>query len=470
MREFRGLWIATVANIDWPSRSGLAVESQQSELLTILDRASALRMNAVLLQIRAAGDAMYPSTLEPWSRSLTGVQGTSPGWDPLAYAVEQAHARGLELHAWFNPFRAGNLSDSLSLSPLHFARQRPDLARSYCTQRWFDPGEPEVQAHTFAVIRDVLRRYDIDAVHLDDYFYPYPDSRCAGLAFPDSASYARYVVSGGALARNDWRRANVNTFVQQLQQVVRAESPTVRVGISPFGIWRPGTPPGIVGLDSYASIFADSRLWLTSGWVDYLAPQLYWSRSSTGQNFAALLEWWRTQNTQQRHLWPGLAAYRVNDGSASAYQASEVSGQIADVFARRTAAGGPTGTILYNTTVILQNRGGLASLLESSVFADAAVVPATPWLGAGVPAAPAFSVSTPLASGARTVSISSGAVDVQWWLVRWRDGNRWQSALRPATVSSVTVPAASGGQPVSAVAVNAISRVGVASAAAQWAP
>ncbi len=470
-REFRGLWIATVANIDWPSRSGLAVEAQQAELLAILDRAQALRLNAVLLQVRAAGDALYMSNLEPWSRALTGTQGANPGWDPLAYAVTQAHARGIELHAWFNPFRAGNLSDSLQRSPTHFSRTRPDLARAYCTQRWFDPGEADVHTHTFAVIRDVVRRYDIDAVHLDDYFYPYPDARCAGLPFPDSVTYARYVAQGGALTRNDWRRDNVNRFVEQLQREVRRESPTVRVGISPFGIWRPGTPPGIVGLDSYASIFADSRLWLNRGWVDYLSPQLYWARNSSGQPFNTLLDWWMTQNTMQRHLWPGLAAYRVADGTGSAYVASEIEGQIVSTRARVSAAGGPSGAILYNTTSVMQNRGGLATLLAASVYASDAVVPATPWLDASQPVAPVFTVGAASAAGARTVRVTSAPDPVvRWWLVRWRDGTTWRSRVLPIATNTINIPAGNASQPTSAVAVYAISRTGVASAPTLWTP
>jgi len=307
-REFRGLWVATVANIDWPSRSGLTTAQQQTELTAIFDMARATGLNAIVLQVRANGDALFASSLEPWSRSLTGTQGISPGWDPLAYAVTEAHARGLELHAWFNPFRAGNLSDSLRMDPGHFGKRRPELTRAYCTQLWFDPGESAVQDQAIAVVQDVVRRYGVDAVHLDDFFYPYPDTRCPNLQFPDSAGYARYRTGGGTLGRDDWRRDNVNRFVERLYRDVHAVDPLVRVGISPFGIWRPGNPAGIVGLDAYGSIYADSRLWLQRGWVDYFAPQLYWSIASTGQSFPALVDWWSQQNTLRRHLWPGLAA------------------------------------------------------------------------------------------------------------------------------------------------------------------
>ena len=459
-REFRGLWIATVANIDWPSRTGLSAAAAQAEFTAILDRAQATGLNALVLQVRAAGDALFPSTLEPWSRSLTGTQGTDPGWDPLAWALQQAHARGLELHAWFNPFRAGNLGDSLARSPLHFANRRPDLSRAYCTQLWFDPGEPDVRAHALAVIADVVQRYDIDAVHLDDYFYPYPDSRCSGLQFPDSASYARYRASGGQLARNDWRRDNVNQFVQALRPAVHTIRPTARVGISPFGIWRPGFPTGIVGLDSYASIFADSQLWFVNGWVDYFAPQLYWARSSVGQNFDALLDWWISRNTQRRHLWPGLGAYRVADGSASAFPATEIEAQVNAVRQRAPVNGGSTGTILYNTTVLMQNRDGLATRLGGASFASPAVVPATPWLGGSAPPAAA---ATAIGSGASaTLRLTIPSDGARWWVARWWTGSQW--ALRQQAVSSNTMawPTTSAGTLAAAVHVQLLGPTGMA--------
>jgi uncharacterized lipoprotein YddW (UPF0748 family) len=463
-REFRGLWVATVGNIDWPSRSDLSIGQQQAELTTILDRAQAIGFNAVILQVRAAGDALYPSTLEPWMRSLTGTQGTSPGWDPLAFAVQAAHARGLELHAWFNPFRAGNLSDTLRLHVQHFGVRRPDLLKRYCTQLWFDPGEPDVREHALEVMRDVVRRYDVDAVHLDDYFYPYPDSRCPSLSFPDSASFARYRAGGGTLDVANWRRDNVNQFVEALRPTVHAIRPTARVGVSPFGIWRPGTPAGITGLDSYASIYADSQWWLTRGWVDYFAPQLYWSRSSTGQNFDVLIAWWASRNTQQRHLWPGLAAYRVADGTTSAFSANEIDGQVREVrrLADLNAPGAPRGTILYNTTSVLQNRGGLATLLEGSVFTTRAAVPATPWL-----TAPAWNSADRSITFERRVGGfvrvrgTRPPAQVRWWLLRWRTASGWTFRQYPISVDSVAWPVLSTGAAAEQVALEFLAPNGV---------
>jgi len=469
-REFRGLWVATVANIDWPSRSGLTTAQQQTELTAIFDMARATGLNAIVLQVRANGDALFASSLEPWSRSLTGTQGISPGWDPLAYAVTEAHARGLELHAWFNPFRAGNLSDSLRMDPGHFGKRRPELTRAYCTQLWFDPGESAVQDQAIAVVQDVVRRYGVDAVHLDDFFYPYPDTRCPNLQFPDSAGYARYRTGGGTLGRDDWRRDNVNRFVERLYRDVHAVDPLVRVGISPFGIWRPGNPAGIVGLDAYGSIYADSRLWLQRGWVDYFAPQLYWSIASTGQSFPALVDWWSQQNTLRRHLWPGLAAYRVADGSTSAFASGEIASQVSLARSRAATSGGPTGTLLYNTTSLRLNRDGLASLLGGGVFATPALVPATTWLDGTLPSAPTV-VATATASSTPTLRVTvsgDGGKALAWWAVRWRNGTLWSMRLLPSTVRTTDIPGGAGASSTDAVVVHAIDKVGNASAPAVW--
>jgi len=462
-REFRGMWVATVANIDWPSRSGLSVTQQQTELVALLEVAREARLNAVVLQVRAAGDALFPSALEPWSRSFTGTQGQDPGWDPLAFAVTEAHRRGLELHAWFNPFRAGNLSDTLRLAPAHLGVRRPDLMRRSCGQLWFDPGEPETQDHALAVITDVVRRYDVDAVHLDDYFYPYPSSGCTAATFPDSAAYARYVAAGGPLARDAWRRDNIDRFIERLYRDVHAAAPLVRVGVSPFGIWRPGNPTGIVGLDAFASIYADSRKWLQSGWVDYFAPQLYWSIASSGQSFPALLNWWGQQNTQRRHLWPGLASYRIGTGT-SPYANSEIASQIALVRDATATAGGASGSILYNGSSVKNNLGGFAAGLAAGLYANGALPPVSSWLDAAPPAAPVMTVASGAAT--HTVSLASGSSDTWWYLVRWRANGGWRQRLVPVAQRTVDVPASG----VDGVVVNAVDRAANASADAVWRP
>lgn len=293
-REFRGAWIAIVHNIDWPSRKGLSASAQQAELIRMLDKLAALRINAVMFQVRPECDAAYPSAKEPWSQWLTGTMGKNPGYDPLAFyplafCLHEAHARGMEVHAWFNPFRALSNS-SYKASSKHITRAAPHLTKRYGSMVWCDPSMAEARGRAMAAILDVVQRYDVDGIHLDDYFYPYPKK---GATFRDGKTPAQ-------------RRAYINGFVKSLYAQVKSRKPWVRVGISPFGIWRPGVPAGIeAGLDSYEDLAGDSRKWLANGWVDYLAPQLYWRIEPKKQSFPLLLQWWRGQET--RPVWPGIA-------------------------------------------------------------------------------------------------------------------------------------------------------------------
>lgn len=452
-REMRGLWVATVANIDWPSRPGLGADQQRAELRDILDRAVAAGFNAIIFHVRPASDAVYASKIEPWASMLTGTQGTDPGYDPLAYAVEQAHARGLELHAWINPFRAGKANDSASLAPNHIFHTRRDLVRVYGGNLWLDPGEPDVQEHVIRVVRDIVQRYDVDGIHADDYFYPYPASDAGGhpLAFPDSGSYAR---SGSALPRDDWRRANVDRFIERLYREVHSLKPPLVVGISPFGIWRPGNPPGVAGLDAYAAIYADSRKWLQQGWVDYLAPQLYWANGDPQRSYSALLDWWLSQNSAGRHVWPGIATYRVNDGTASAFNATEIPEQIRLTRART----GASGELLYNTTTTLKRKEGAVAASIAPLYASRALVPASPWLDASAPPAPVVSVA------GSVVQLAPGSgEDARWWLLRSRHAGAWKTALVVGDRRSITLSSAP-----ERVLVNAIDAAGNAGVDASW--
>jgi uncharacterized lipoprotein YddW (UPF0748 family) len=469
-REFRGLWVATVANIDWPTQTGLTQSAALVEMRLILDRAQSLRMNAVIVQVRAAGDAIYPSPLEPWSRVLTGTQGIDPGWDPLSAWVSEAHQRGLELHAWFNPFRAGNVSDTALLAPSHLAKARPELARIAQGQLWFDPGEPEVRQRALDVILDVLTRYDVDGVHLDDYFYPYPLTGAPRpVQFPDDDSWTRYRAAGGPdMPRADWRRQNVDRFLELLYTEVHRVKPLARVGLSPFGIWRPGFPSGITGLDAWADIFADSRKWLENGWADYFAPQLYWSLSSVGQNFSALLDWWLSINARRRHLWPGLAAYRVADGTSSQYSAAEIVAQIAQTRMRAgAAAGGASGTLLYNTTSVRLNRGGLSDALGTAGYPGVTLVPAFTWLDATPPAAPGV-VVVPGGSVTRVSWTAGSGESARWWLVQWRTSSAWNARLVWGAERSLDIAFANDAQRANVVVVTALDAAMNASPAAVW--
>ena len=363
-REFRGAWVATVYNLDWPSQPGLPAATQKAQLRALLDRAAELKLNAILLQVRPASDALYSSTKEPWSEFLSGKAGVSPGYDPLAFAIAEAHARGIELHAWVNPFRAAT-SASAALPAKHVAKQHPDWVRRFGTQLWIDPGEPAARAYVIDVITDIVRRYDVDGVHIDDYFYPYP-LKSGDASFPDDATWKRYGIKSG-LGRADWRRENINDFVRAMYRAVKATKRNVRVGISPFGIWRPGVPPTIEAqLDAYTQLFADSRRWLAEGWCDYLAPQLYWSIEPAKQSFPVLLDWWRAQSHGQP-IWPGIATERIGPNRP----AREMIEQIA---LTRRGTSSP-GHIHWSMKALLRNQGGIDDLLRAGPYAEKALPP-----------------------------------------------------------------------------------------------
>ena len=356
-KEFRGAWVASVFNLDWPSKPGLSAAQQQAELRGILDRARKLGLNAILLQVRPAADALYESKIEPWSVFLTGTQGEAPGYDPLAFAVREAHARGLELHAWFNPFRAASNANA-SFARNHVTRTHPEWIRRHGSLLWIDPGVPAAREYVLGVVLDVVRRYDIDGVHIDDYFYPYP-TKGAG-DFADAASWKAVGAASGK-SRGDWRRDNINRFVEALYRGVKAEKPAAKVGISPFGIYRPGVPATIeAGLDAYGSLYCDAKLWLERGWCDYLAPQLYWSIEPAKQSFPVLLDWWRAQSKAGRPVWPGIATERIG----SQRPASEIAKQIA--LTRRGTE--QPGHIHWNMKALMQDRGGIAKLLQRDVY------------------------------------------------------------------------------------------------------
>lgn len=463
-REFRGAWVASVANIDWPSRPGLTTERQQAELLALLDRAAQLRLNAVIFQIRPGGDALYASTLEPWSEYLTGAMGRPPVpfWDPLAFAVEEAHRRGLELHAWFNPFRARHASAVSVPADNHISRTRPALVKQYGRSLWMDPGEAEVRRHSLRVILDVVRRYDIDGVHIDDYFYPYRERDTLGraIAFPDDASWAKYRRSGGRLGRDDWRRRNVDLFVEAAYRAIKREKPLVRFGVSPFGIWRPGTPASITGLDAFTEIYADSRKWLRNGWLDYFAPQLYWPVAQRGQSYPILLEWWAGENLRGRHLWPGNFTSRV-DTSAAAWKAPEILQQIAATRAQP----GASGNIHFSMRALMLDRVGIATTLETGPYREHALVPSSSWLDRVPPRRPTARLA-PIDANPRAMRLhlASATRDPVWlWAVRIRTGGAWATEVIPGWHSSVVIGGDAGAP--DQVVVTAVDRAGNESAA-----
>ncbi|MFX1680232.1 family 10 glycosylhydrolase [Mitsuaria sp. CC2] len=377
-REFRAAWVATVANIDWPSRRGLSDTAQIAEIHAILDNARALRLNAIVLQVRTSADALYRSTLEPWSEYLSGVQGQGPGYDPLALWIEQAHARGLELHAWLNPYRAKQSGGKSAAAATHVSRTRPEWVKKYGDQLWIDPGEPAAAEHTLAVCRDLLSRYDVDGLHIDDYFYPYPiqDAAKQDIDFPDDPSWARYLRGGGTLSRADWRRDNVDQLVRRMYELVRELKPAARVGISPFGLPRPDLrPAGITGFSQYDKLYADVELWMAKGWLDYLAPQLYWPRSQAPQAFEPLMRAWQGLNPLGRHVWPGLFTSRAGN-EVEGWPIDEIPAQVE---LTRTAPG-TGGHLHFSMVALLKNRRGIADTLRGGAYVQAALPPETPWL------------------------------------------------------------------------------------------
>jgi len=441
-REFRAAWVATVANIDWPSAPGLSTAQQRAEAVVMLDKAATIGLNALVLQVRPACDAMYPSALEPWSEFLTGAQGRAPqpAWDPLAFWVAEAHRRGLELHAWFNPYRARPAPAKTPLVAPHIGLANPTLMKRYGDLLWLDPGEPDAARHTLAVIADVVKRYDIDGVHIDDYFYPYP-LKVEGVEqpFPDDESYARYKLGGGTLARDDWRRSNVDDLVQKLYSTVHAIKPWVRVGISPFGVGKPERrPPGVIGFSQYDKLYADVEKWFDNGWLDYLAPQLYWQIERAGLQFPVLLNYWLGENRARRHVWPGLYTSLITKGEPGtvlgprAWLSREVLDQIGLQRQRSspsaTGSPGSTGHIHFSMIALMQDRDGIATLLQFGPYAQAAIIPATPWLGATAPPAPRLALNK---SGAATqITIAPGAgEEPQRWAVWRRVGGQWKLSV-----------------------------------------
>ncbi|MCA9704434.1 MAG: family 10 glycosylhydrolase [Myxococcales bacterium] len=365
-REFRGVWVASVNNINYPSTPGLSADAQRQELVDLLDVMVSLNLNAIVFQVRPESDALYDSPIEPWSRFLMGAQGTDPGFDPLAWLIEQAHPRGIEVHAWFNPYRA-KVSLASTLAPGHIALDQPGYAYEYGNFLWMDPGAEPVQERVIDVILDVVDRYDVDGIHFDDYFYPYPN----GEIFPDGSTYGDYLDGGGMLMLDDWRRDNVNQLVEVLYESIVGTRDHVRFGISPFGIYRPGMPPGITGLDQYAEIFADPLLWMDEGWVDYLAPQLYWPTTQTAQAYEPLLEWWASMTSEGRYVFAGN--YLSQIGSSSAWTVDELLTQVE--LSRTYRDLGSMGNIYFQIQPFVADTLGVGTAIYETFYQAPALTP-----------------------------------------------------------------------------------------------
>jgi uncharacterized lipoprotein YddW (UPF0748 family) len=473
-REFRGAWVATVGNIDWPSKKDLSTAEQKAELIAILDQAAKLKMNAIIFQVRPACDALYVSKIEPWSEYLTGEQGKAPQplYDPLAFVITEAHRRGLELHAWFNPYRARHSNAKSPPAANHISKTKPQLVRKYGEYEWLDPGEKEVQDYSLSVVMDVVKRYDVDGIHFDDYFYPYPSEGRGGkeLPFPDDVSWKKYGANG-KLDRDDWRRENVNTFIRRTYDSIKAAKPWVKFGVSPFGIWRPKNPPQINGFDAYGQLYADSRKWLENGWVDYFVPQLYWAIEAREQSFPVLLKWWDEQNPQKRHIWPGLDTTKVrgdvanldtpnrqwrSDRPRTTWQPQEIAAQI------RLASQQPVsaGHVHWNMKSIMRSPA-MQSSLQLGGYAEPALVPTCKWLDSKSPAKPQLT-ATPVSSSVKLSWDTASTDKISNYVLQYRRNGKWTTQILAGDRNSLTLD---GALP-DAIALTAVDRVGNSSAAA----
>lgn len=385
-REFRAAWIATVSNIDWPEKRTLTAQEQQESFVRLLDRMKRMGCNAIIVQIRPSADAFYASKLEPWSYYLTGKQGQAPTpyYDPLEFMIAEAHKRHMEFHAWFNPFRALVDAKKNPNPPEHVTRKHPEWLRVYGGKGYLDPGIPEAREYVHSVIMDVVHRYDIDAVHLDDYFYPY---RIAGQAFPDAGSFTKYNPEKIA-NRDEWRRNNVTIFIKTLYERIHNEKPLVKLGVSPFGVWRnqsmdPEGSPTRGGQTNYDDLYADVRLWMEKGWVDYLLPQLYWEHGHRLVAFETLLPWWR-DHSYGRQMYFGLGLYRMLGTPSGIWSGTrELIEQIRDT---RTEAP-ETGYCLYS----FSNLNKIVAPIEDSLEKlgrTVALVPRMKWIDSVAPQPP----------------------------------------------------------------------------------
>lgn len=449
-REFRAAWIASVANINWPSKRNLTTEEQKAEAIQLLDLLKENNFNAVIFQARPSGDALYDSPFEPWSYFLTGETGKAPSpyYDPLEFWITEAHKRGLELHVWLNPYRAHH-SNGGKINNQSIVNKMPEqIVRLKNGMHWFDPGSRETQNHVSDIVLDIVRRYNIDGIHFDDYFYPYA-SYNNGADFPDDKSWNAYLKSGGNLSKSDWRRENVNKFIERIYNEIKAEKNYVKFGISPFGIWKSGFPTGVSGLSQYDELYADAKLWLNNGWIDYFTPQLYWPVDSPKQNFASLLNWWESENTHNRHLWPGLntVEIRASDKPSEIIRQIEITRQLI-----------PNSTGVAHWSMAGLNQSMLNSL-KSGPYKEKALIPKSPWLQPMICTKPILTLETGnnLVKADWSVEQSDNIIN---WLLYTRYGDTWEKEILDPTISTKEIIRLKEGKKLDAIVVQAVDRLG----------
>ncbi|MEL4505690.1 family 10 glycosylhydrolase [Luteococcus sp. H138] len=390
--SMRAMWIASVSNLNWPSRAGLSPKQSQAELIGLLELAKRNGHNAVVLQVRPTADTFWPSKREPWSHWLTGTQGRNPGWDPMAFAVQQAHQRGLELHAWVNPYRVAQDATGKKLSASHPARKHKDWTVSYGGKLYYNPGLPQVRKHVVDTITEMVAKYDVDAVHFDDYFYPYPVS---GKSFNDSATYARYGKSMGLAA---WRRSNINLLISDTRKAIQRTRPGTQLGVSPFAVWRNAQTDSrgsatTAGVETYDDLYADTRTWLRAGMVDYLVPQVYWSRSLKAARYGTVTQWWAdlARQSPRSNVYLGEASYKVGAPGDKAWRNSrELVSHLELVSKQRDARGRAVlqGHMFFDASSVRANKLDAHRIVAREWYGKPALTPRTPWLDSRAPAAP----------------------------------------------------------------------------------
>jgi len=375
-REMRAVWIATVANIDWPSQRNLSSKAQRDEMRQMLDQLAKNNINAIVLQIRPTADAFYPSALEPWSNWLTGKQGVRPNpyYDPLQFIIDEAHKRCMEVHVWLNPYRVTNSdrTDLLSKDNLYFKNK--DIYVKYGGKTYFDPGLDETRAFLNRVVEDVVERYDIDAIHFDDYFYPY---RVANEEFPDEATFRKNPRGYAPNQKNDWRRNNVNMVISELQQTIKSLKPWVEFGVSPFGVWRNDNvdPKGSAtraGVQNYDDLYADILKWLKEGNIDYVAPQLYWEIGKKVADYEVLAKWW-SENSFGKNLYTGL--YNSQLGSSDANQAWRKGNELVRQLNMNRKFPQIDGAVFFSAKMFVKNKQGLNDSLQNNFYKYMAICP-----------------------------------------------------------------------------------------------
>ncbi|EIL84154.1 hypothetical protein BAME_27870 [Bacillus sp. M 2-6] len=386
-REMRAVWVASVYNLDWPSKKGLPRDEQKQEFIQLLDDIKAMNMNAVIMQIKPTADAFYPSKFGPWSEYLTGTQGKDPGYDPLEFMIEEAHKRGLEFHAWFNPYRITmNHTDLNRLSADHPARAHPEWTIAYGNQLYFNPGIPDAQDFIVDGIEEVVKNYDIDAVHMDDYFYP---NKIAGVPFPDQETYETYGQKFTHI--EDWRRDNVNELVKQINNTIKKEKPYVKFGISPFGVWRniKDDPTGsntTAGMTNYDDLYADTREWIQQHHIDYITPQIYWSIGFQPAAYDVLTKWWSNEvKGQPVHLYIGQATYKINQNSDPAWSDPEEYFRQIELNRQSQLV---QGSMHFSLKDINRNPLNVKKRLIEETYSKPALIPEMPWLHQKAPKKP----------------------------------------------------------------------------------